>query len=73
MTTALITGGSRGIGAAIVRRFSQAGWRLAFSYHRSAGEARALADGTGAVPQADLRDERQAARLMDQAARSWGA
>lgn len=73
MTTALITGGSRGIGAAIVRRFSQAGWRLAFSYHRSADEARALADETGAVPlQADLRDERQAARLMDQAARQLG-
>ncbi|MBR2054820.1 MAG: SDR family NAD(P)-dependent oxidoreductase, partial [Clostridia bacterium] len=32
MKTALITGGSRGIGAQIVRTLSAAGWRVAFTY-----------------------------------------
>jgi len=39
----LITGGSRGIGAATVRRFAQAGARVAFSYRQAAGIAEALA------------------------------
>lgn len=39
---AVITGGSRGIGAATVRAFAQAGARVIFSYHRSARAARAL-------------------------------
>jgi 3-oxoacyl-[acyl-carrier protein] reductase len=42
--TALVTGGSRGIGAAIVRLFAQAGARVAFSYERARAQARALAD-----------------------------
>jgi 3-oxoacyl-[acyl-carrier protein] reductase len=40
--TALITGGSRGIGAAAVRLFVQAGVRVAFSYQRAAKSAEAL-------------------------------
>lgn len=40
---ALITGGSRGIGAAIVERFAQAGARVAFTYHSSQEKAEALA------------------------------
>jgi 3-oxoacyl-[acyl-carrier protein] reductase len=39
----LITGGSRGIGAAIVRTAMQAGAEVAFTYFRSADEAHALA------------------------------
>jgi 3-oxoacyl-[acyl-carrier protein] reductase len=41
--TALITGGSRGIGAAPVRLFRQAGARVAFSYQSAAATANALA------------------------------
>lgn len=40
---AFVTGGSRGIGAAIVRRLSQDGARVAFSYASSADKAAALA------------------------------
>ena len=39
---ALITGGSRGIGAAIVRRFAEQGAEVAFTYRSSATEADAI-------------------------------
>jgi 3-oxoacyl-[acyl-carrier protein] reductase len=44
---ALITGGSRGIGAATVRMFRQAGARVVFSYHVSAQQADALVQDCG--------------------------
>src|ERR1700723_1680206 len=40
--TALVTGGSRGIGAAIVRSRAQAGAAVAINYRERAGEANAL-------------------------------
>ncbi len=39
---ALVVGGSRGIGAAIVRRLAEDGWKVAFTYKNSVIEARAL-------------------------------
>jgi 3-oxoacyl-[acyl-carrier protein] reductase len=45
--TALVTGGSRGIGAATVRLFRQAGARVAFSYRTAANQAEALATELG--------------------------
>jgi 3-oxoacyl-[acyl-carrier protein] reductase len=42
---ALITGGSRGIGAAIVRRFAQDGASVTFTYNSSEEKTHALADG----------------------------
>lgn len=40
--TALVTGGSRGIGSAIVRTLAGAGARVAFTYRSSAADAEAL-------------------------------
>ena len=45
--TALVTGGSRGIGAAIVRLFAEAGARVLFSYERAAGRAAELVQACG--------------------------
>lgn len=44
----LILGGSRGIGAAIVRRFAASGGKVAFTYAGSKDAAEALAKATGA-------------------------
>ena len=44
---ALITGGSRGIGAALVRKFAAEGAKVAFTYARSVGPANALVEELG--------------------------
>ena len=44
---ALVTGGSRGIGAAIVRSLAQAGAAVAINYRERAGEANALVKSIG--------------------------
>jgi len=49
--TALISGGSRGIGAATVRLFRQAGARVAFSYRTAKAEAEALTNELGGPTQ----------------------
>lgn len=46
---ALITGGSRGIGAAIVKRFAEQGANVAFTYRSSAEQAEAVAEEARAL------------------------
>ncbi|MDE2730768.1 MAG: 3-oxoacyl-[acyl-carrier-protein] reductase [Bacteroidota bacterium] len=53
----LITGGTRGIGRAIVEQFAAAGAHVAFTYRSSADEAAALTGKLGAIGyQADAAD-----------------
>ncbi len=49
MSTVLITGGSRGIGAAAVRRFAGKGHRVFFLYEKEHACAQAVMDETGAA------------------------
>ena len=50
MGTVVITGGSRGIGAAAVARFAQRGDRVYFLYEKNHHAAREVAEKTGATP-----------------------
>ncbi|MBQ8149896.1 MAG: 3-oxoacyl-ACP reductase FabG [Clostridia bacterium] len=73
MKTALITGGSRGIGAAIVRALTAQGWRAAFCYKSSQEAAEQLSRETGAIAlRCDVVDSRQVRAMTDEALRQLG-
>lgn len=62
----LITGGSRGIGAAAARRFAAGGDRVIINYCRSQERAEALAAETGGwAVQADVSDPEQVRKMVD--------
>ena len=75
---ALVTGGSRGIGAAIVRRLAKAGADVAFTYNTGADEAATVAEdvrglGRAATPiAADLGNADSAAQVVQAAVDSLG-
>ena len=73
---ALITGGSRGIGAACVRLFAGAGAKVAFSYQKASGRAKELVKECGeqqcAALQADLDDAKSAKKLVEAAVKKFG-
>ena len=50
MSTVVITGGSRGIGAAAVAQFTARGDRVYFLYEKNHDAARSVAEKTGATP-----------------------
>src|SRR6476659_616820 len=72
----LVTGGSRGIGAAVARAFAEAGDRVAVHHGRNAKKARAVAaalPGNGhAVVGADLADPDGVRAMVDEAAERLG-
>ena len=50
MATVVVTGGSRGIGAAVVARYASRGDRVYFLYEKNHEAARNVAEKTGATP-----------------------
>lgn len=64
MSTVLVIGGSRGIGAACVRRFAARGDRVVFTYNVSADKARSLAAQLGCRA---VRCDVQSAKDVDNA------
>ncbi len=73
---ALITGGSRGIGAATVRLFIQAGAKVVFSYQKARSQAEALAKECGEANchaiSSNLTDPDSARVLVADAAKHFG-
>ena len=73
MKRVLITGGSRGIGAACVRRFLAEGCQVAFLYNMSENEAKALALERGAYAvHADVADKQALAAAVATATEHMG-
>lgn len=74
----LVTGGSRGIGAAICRLGARDGFDVAVNYAGNAGAAEAVADEVRAAGrkalavQADINDERAVAAMFDRCAAELG-
>ncbi len=66
MKAALITGASRGIGAAVARRLSGDGYRVAVNYASSRRQAEALAAELGGMAvRADVSDPSQVRAMVD--------
>ena len=73
---ALISGGSRGIGAATVRMFTAAGAKVAFSYRSARTQAEALANECGSAAchpvECDLNSPESARSLLAETVRHFG-
>ncbi|MEJ2016396.1 MAG: SDR family NAD(P)-dependent oxidoreductase, partial [Limibacillus sp.] len=76
--TVLVTGGSRGIGAAISSKLGAAGWRVAINYVSDEAAAQASVEAVRALGgearayQADSSDEKEVAELFDAAGTELG-
>lgn len=76
---ALVTGASRGIGAAIATALAAEGARVAINYVGAAGEAQSVAEGIvraggeALCVQADVADEDQVTRMFQTVIDAWGS
>ncbi len=74
----LVTGGSRGIGAATAVLAARQGWAVVVNYSARGDEAQAVVDrivtegGRAMVLRADVADEAQVLALFEQIDRQWG-
>jgi 3-oxoacyl-[acyl-carrier protein] reductase len=75
---AIITGGSRGIGAATVKLFAEVGAKVAFNYRKAAGAAQGVVRSCGAhapdvmALRADVSKMADAKRMVDAAVNRFG-
>lgn len=77
---AVVTGGSRGIGAAICEELGRGGAKVVVNYSGSEGPAQEVADkvnqigggGEAVAVQADISDPEDAQKLIDQAVEQFG-
>lgn len=73
MKTVLITGGSRGIGRAMVELFCSRGYKVAFTYKSSENEAKELSASTGALAiKADSASEKDVIKAVSLAKEGLG-
>jgi len=76
--SALVTGGSRGIGAAIVKRLASDGVQVAFTYSASPEQAQQVVDqvqkagGKAIAVKADATDQAAVRSAVQQAAKAFG-
>jgi 3-oxoacyl-[acyl-carrier protein] reductase len=75
MKVALVTGGSRGIGRAIVEELAQAGYKVAFTFAQRAESAATLAEAFGnsvMACQADVRDWDRTQQVVESVQQAFG-
>ncbi|QFY62658.1 3-oxoacyl-ACP reductase (plasmid) [Rhizobium grahamii] len=74
--TVIVTGGARGLGAAIATAFAREGAKVAINYRNSRGEAETLAESLGDRAKAfhaDIRDSEAVRRMVSDVTNTLGA
>ncbi len=72
-SVALVTGGSGAVGGAIVRRFSQDGFQVAFTFRHRRERAEQLQKETGALGfQGDLMDRERVREIVEEVLETFG-
>lgn len=74
--TALVTGGARGIGRAIVEHLASDGWNVVFTYRSSSDSAQELASqssGTVVARECDVRDTTAMGAVVDDVVGRFGS